>query len=331
MALRVVRLESVPAVSRDKETLAVARSSLHHQAQALDRVASHLDDQFCRALELLLSCRGRVVVSGIGKSGLIGRKIAATLACSGTPSFFVHPGEAAHGDLGMVTPEDVLILVSNSGETSELVQLLPHFLELGVPIIALVGRITSSLARAASVVLDIEVEKETCPHNLVPTTSALVMLALGDALAMAAMRAREFGPNDFGRYHPGGTLGRRLSKRVKDVMQSQELPLVTVERRVREALVVMNEGRCGLVIVVDEDSRPVGIVTDGDLRRALQERPHLLELSVRKIMSKNPVTISEDATVNEAEERMHRLRIKALVVVNDEQRVSGIVEIFARG
>lgn len=331
MTLRVVPLETVPAIGRDDGILDVARASLHLQAEALERLATRLDEEFCRALEVILACRGRVVVSGIGKSGLIGRKIAATLACSGTPSFFVHPGEAAHGDLGMVTADDVLVLISNSGETAELVSLLPHFLELGVPIIALVGRGSSSLARAASVILDIAVEHETCPHNLVPTTSALVTLAMGDALAMAAMRVRCFGPQDFGRFHPGGALGRRLSNRVKDVMQSQQLPLVSPTRKVSEALLTMTAGRCGLVVVVDEASAPLGIVTDGDLRRALQERPGLLELPVSEIMTDKPVTIREDATVNEAEERMRRLRIKAIVVVNSHQRVTGVIEIFARG
>lgn len=328
MTLRAVAFESRITISREQGVIEAARSSLNSQAVALERLAGRLNGEFCTALDLLVGCRGRVVVSGMGKSGLIGRKIAATLSCCGTPSFFLHPGEAAHGDLGMVTHGDVLLLVSNSGESGELVGLLPSFLELGVPIIALVGDPCSTLARSANAVLDVSVERETCPHNLVPTTSALAALAMGDALATTSMKMRGVTASDVGRLHPAGSLGRRLTTRVRDVMQSRQLPLVTPERTVSEGVFTMTRGRCGLAVVVDEDSEPVGIITDGDLRRALQQRPGLLDLPVSEIMTSQPVTIHEDATLHEAEERMHRLRLKALVVIDHKHRVSGVIEIF---
>lgn len=317
----------VEAENQDAQ-LEVARVSLTAQAEALRRMAARLDESFIAALRTVLSCKGRVVVCGMGKSGLIGRKTAATLSSTGTPAFFLHPGDATHGDLGMVTADDVLLLISNSGQTDEVVRLLPHFQELGVPIVALVGRADSPVGRAADVVLDISVDRETCPHNLAPTTSALSTMAMGDALAMAALRARRFTPDDFARLHPGGTLGKRLVRRVRDAMKYLDLPLAHEKMPMDEALVVMNAGRCGLVIVVDEHRRSIGIVTDGDLRRGLQRPQGLLTAELSEIMTPRPVTIRETATYKEAQERMHRLRIKALVAVDDANRVTGVVEIF---
>jgi len=331
VTLRVVELENFSETSAAEQTLAAARQSLRQQAAELLRISDRLGLDFCRAVDVLFACRGRVVVCGVGKSGLVGRKIAATFSCSGTPSFFMHGSEAAHGDLGMVRPEDVLVVISNSGATEEIVRLLPHFQELGVPIVAVVGAPVSSIARAATVVLDASVESETCPHNLVPTTSALSALAVGDALAVALMQRRGVGARDVGRNHPGGSLGRRCNGHVRDVMQRQQLPLVGPELRVREALLSMTSGRCGLLIAVDDALHPVGIVTDGDLRRALQRQPNLLDLTVSDIMTRDPVTIPEDASVQLAEQRMRRLRLKALVVVNGQNRVSGIVEVFSAG
>jgi arabinose-5-phosphate isomerase len=328
MTLRVVPLESVQAVQPNVGLLDAARTSILHQANALTKLANRIDDDFSRAVELILECTGRVVVSGMGKSGLVGRKLAATLNCSGTPSIFLHPGEAAHGDLGMVTAQDLLVIISNSGETTELVTILPYFVELGIPIVALVGQQSSSIGRAATVALDISVDRESCPHNLVPTTSALVTLATGDALAMAAMVKRGFTAQDFGRFHPGGALGTQLSNRVRDVMQTQQLPLVPETRLLGEALLPMSSGRCGLVIVTDHDGKPLGIVTDGDLRRALQHDPNALHSPVSAFMTRKPVTVRDDATIREAEERMHRLRLKALVVVDTKQQVVGVIEIF---
>lgn len=310
------------------ELLREARAGLEAQARALRHVASRLDSEFCAAVELMLKCRGRVVVCGVGKSGLIGRKLAATFSCSGTPSAFLHAAEASHGDLGMVTRADVMVLVSNSGSTGELVWLLPYFRELGVALIAIVGDGRSPLARAADAVLDVSVDAEICPHNLLPTTSALSMLAVGDALAVALMNKRAFTAEEFARFHPGGALGRRLNDRVADSMKTRDLPLAAADVTVREALLTMSAGRCGLVVIVDTERRPVGIVTDGDLRRGLHSRGDLLSLPLSSVMTKPPVTIRQDVLAHEASERMRRLRIKALVVVNEDGQVVGIADIF---
>lgn len=327
MTLRVLTLgEAQP--SEPELVLAAARAELSSQAGALEELAAGLDAGFCRALDLISECRGRLAVCGVGKSGLIGRKLAATFACSGTPSFFLHPADASHGDLGMLTSEEVLLLISNSGGTGEVVRLLPEFLELGLPIIALVGQPDSALGRAATVVLETRVERETCPHNFVPTTSSLVTLALGDALAMAAMRRRNLTSCDLARFHPGGTLGKRGHRVVADVMQTHPLPLVSPGQRLTEALLTMSAGQCGLVIAVDSGGRPLGIITDGDLRRALVTKPDLRSFSVDDVMTRNPVTVRHDSRVSHARERMHRLRLKALVVVDDEGHVVGIIEVF---
>jgi arabinose-5-phosphate isomerase len=240
----------------------------------------------------------------------------------------LHPGEAQYGELGMVTSEDVLLLISNSGSTEELTCLLPYFRELGVPIIAMVGDSSSPIARAATAVLDISVDRETCPHNLVPTTSALSTLALGDALAMAAMMERQLTPDDLARVHPAGVLGQRSHRSVAEVMKSQDLPLASPSVSVREALLVMSAGRVGLVVVVSHACTPIGILTDGDLRRGIQSVPDLMHHTISEVMTRSPITIPMNASIAEANQRMRRLRIKALIVVDDSNRVVGVVEIF---
>ncbi len=328
MALRAI-VSPVRDLAEDPEDpIAFARAGLHAQAASLGQMANRLNGDFTKALKLILECKGRVVLCGMGKSGLIGRKLVATFSSTGTPAVFLHPGDAMHGDLGVVTRKDVLVLISNSGQTDEVVWLLPHFRDLGIPIIALVGQPQSAVGRAATVVLDVSVECETCPYNLTPTTSALSTMAMGDALAMAAMRARKFTEKDFARLHPGGALGLRLARRVRDVMKYLDLPLADEDMSVDRALLVMSAGRCGLVIITDEECRPLGIVTDGDLRRALQRSGGLLGTRLSEIMTRQPVTIPETASYKEAQERMHRLRLKALVAVDETNRVTGVVEIF---
>lgn len=326
--LRVVTTKAKVANDPLESVLGAVRESLVTQAEAVAKLATRIDDDFLKALNLIVGCKGRLIVCGIGKSGLIGRKTAATFACSGTPSFFLHPAEAAHGDLGMITGQDVMLLISNSGETQEIVRLLPFLQEQGIPLIAIVGRTGSSMGRAADAVIDVSVDHEACPLNLVPTTSAMTTLAMGDALAMAAMRVRDFSADDFGRFHPGGSLGHRLNSRVRDVMQTSPLPLALESTPVSDMLVSMTVGRCGLVVVTNENRQLRGIVTDGDLRRALQMHRDLLQHNVGDIMTTQPVAIHESASVREADERMRRLRIKALVVVNDDNQVCGIAEIF---
>ncbi|HTM23217.1 MAG TPA: KpsF/GutQ family sugar-phosphate isomerase [Kofleriaceae bacterium] len=290
-------------------------------------LADRLDESFALTVEAMLNAAGHVVVMGVGKSGLIGKKIASTFASTGTPSFFVNAAEAHHGDLGMITARDTALLVSHSGETEEVVQLVPHLRRLGITIIALVGQLDSTLARSADVALDVSVHREACPNNLAPTSSALAALAMGDALAVSLMRRRGFGAGDFARFHPGGTLGRRLCTQVRDVMRGNDLPIVAPTDTVGDSLVTMTRGRLGLILVMNGD-RLLGLVTDGDLRRAMQRHSDLLRLPVTEIMTRNPVTIDENTLLDDAHQRLQAMKLKALVVVGDEGKVTGIVEVF---
>ncbi len=310
-----------------------ARQALRDQATALQAMAARLDGGFAAAVSLILATDGRVAVVGVGKSGIIGRKIVATLSSTGTPSLFVNAAEARHGDLGMVTSADLVILISYSGETDEVVGLLPHLRALGVPMIGLVGAPQSSLARGVDIVLDVSVAGETCPNNLAPTTSTLATLAMGDALAVALMRERNFGAADFRRTHPGGALGRKLGTRVGEVMQRKGLPTVPPTTSLADALRVMSIGKLGLVIVMNRigtEDRLVGLLTDGDLRRAMQRDPveQLPHRTVAQLMTRNPATIDEDALLVDAHARMQAMKLKALVVLGDEGRVTGVIEIF---
>jgi arabinose-5-phosphate isomerase len=304
-----------------------ARRVLLEQANTLMDLAERVDDRFVRAVEMLLTARGHVVVVGVGKSGQIGKKIASTLASTGTPSFFVNAGEAHHGDLGMLVPGSTAIVISHSGETSEVVDLLPHLRRSEVRMIALVGRLGSTLAREADVALDVSVEREACPNNLAPTTSTLATLAMGDALAVALMRRKGFGSRDFARFHPGGSLGRRLLTRVCDVMRRNDLPVVAPGESVGESLVLLTKGRLGLLLIMNGE-RLVGIVTDGDLRRGMQRHDDLLRRPISDIMTSNPVTVDQETLLDDAMHRMQALKIKALVAVDGAGKVSGVVEVF---
>ncbi|MFT3928180.1 MAG: KpsF/GutQ family sugar-phosphate isomerase [Myxococcales bacterium] len=306
-----------------------ARETFLQQAEAIAAMAQRVDRSFGRAVSLLYATPGHVITMGMGKSGHVARKIAATLASTGTPSFFVHPAEAFHGDLGMVTDRDTVLVFSYSGETEEVLRLLPHLKRAGVSVVALVGCTESTLARAAHVALDVSVEREVCPNNLAPTNSTLAALAMGDALSVALMRAKQFGAEDFARFHPGGALGKRLLTRVCDVMHRGSLPLVRLDTTVRESLFTITRGRLGLALVIKGKSLQ-GIVTDGDLRRSMQKHEDVLDLPVQAVMSPNPVCISEHALLSEAEELMRQRKLKALVVVDGAGRPVGIVEIFQR-
>ncbi|MBF8780881.1 KpsF/GutQ family sugar-phosphate isomerase [Pseudomonas fulva] len=306
--------------------LPIAKKALIAQAEAVTQMASRLDDNFQNAVELLLGCKGRAVVCGMGKSGLIGKKMVATFASTGTPSFFLHPAEAFHGDLGMLKPIDVLILISYSGETEELIKLIPSLKSFGNRIIAMTGKGTSTLARHADIWLDISVEREVCPNNLAPTTSTLATMAMGDALAVALIEAIAFKPMDFARYHPGGSLGRKLLTRVRDVMHAPA-PVVAPDTRFHDCLLVMTRSRLGLALVLDQD-KLVGIVTDGDLRRALLEDQGIVNSPVSAFMTRSPRTIDQDAQLAEAEAFMVEHKIRALAVTGDGGAVVGVVEIF---
>jgi arabinose-5-phosphate isomerase len=322
--LRALRRTTSPATS---PLIEEARRVLRHQAGTLAELADRVDERFAFACEILHDTQGHVVVSGVGKSGIIGRKIASTLASTGTPALFVNAAEAHHGDLGMITERDTALLISYSGETEEVIELLPYLRSLKVRVIGLVGQLDSTLARSVDVVLDISVDREACPHNLAPTNSAMATLGMGDALAIALMRRRGFTSDDFARYHPGGTLGRRLLTRVKDVMRYTKLPVVAPNDTVGESLMTITEGRLGLVLVMSGE-RLVGLVTDGDLRRAMQRCENLLTLPVSEIMTRNPVTIDEDTLLTDAHQRMQGMKLKALVVLGKDGRVSGVIEVF---
>lgn len=304
-----------------------AKDIFQQQASAVLALADRIDERFAEAVDTIVATPGHTVFFGMGKSGLIAQKLAATFASTGTPSFFVHSAEAHHGDLGMITERDTAVLLSYSGETQEVVNLIPHLRRLGVPIIALVGNLESRLAIGADLALDISVDREACPNNLAPTTSAMATLAMGDALAVALIRRRNFRAADFARFHPGGSLGRRLTVRVRDAMRSESLPVVEPSATVGESLVTLTEGRLGLLLVMNGE-RLVGLVTDGDLRRAMQRHRDLLSLPVSAIMTDNPVTIDEDTLLDVARQRMQIMKLKALVAVNGKGRVTGVVEVF---
>ena len=305
--------------------LQIARDTLAVESTALTQLSRRLNDDFNQVVELILACRGRLVIGGIGKSGLIGKKMVATFASTGTPSFFLHPTEAFHGDLGMLKPIDIVMLISYSGETDDVNKLLPSLKNFGNQIIALTSNKNSTLARHADYVLDITVEREVCPNNLAPTTSALVTLALGDALAVSLITARDFQPADFAKFHPGGSLGRRLLCKVKDQMQTR-LPVIAPNSNFTDCLSAMNEGRMGVALVM-ENQQLKGIITDGDIRRALTANgANTLSKTAQELMTSHPKTIHQDTYLSEAENYMKAHKIHSLVVVDDAQNVVGLVE-----
>ncbi|WP_175728628.1 arabinose 5-phosphate isomerase KdsD [Burkholderia ambifaria] len=308
----------------DDRALALARDVLDIEADAVRALRDQLDGDFVQAVALLLGCRGRVVVSGIGKSGHIARKIAATLASTGTPAFFVHPAEASHGDLGMVTSDDVFIGISYSGESEELVAILPLVKRIGAKLIAITGRAESSLGTLADVNLNAAVSKEACPLNLAPTASTTAALALGDALAVAVLDARGFGSEDFARSHPGGALGRRLLTHVRDVMRSgDDVPRVGLDATLSDALFQITAKRLGMTAVVGPDGRVAGIFTDGDLRRVLAREGDFRTLAIVDVMTREPRTIGPDHLAVEAVELMERHRINQMLVVDADGALIG--------
>ena len=305
--------------------LQTAKETLDLYTQEIDRLKQRLSDEFNQAVELMLHCEGRVVVAGIGKSGLVGKKMVATFASTGTPSFFLHPTEAFHGDLGMLKPIDVVILISNSGETDDVNKLIPSLKSFGNKIIAITGNPHSTLGKYADVVLNIHVEREACPNNLAPTTSTLVTMALGDALAIALINARDFRAEDFARVHPGGSLGRKLLCRVRDVM-NPNVPVAEPSATFSECLSVMNEGRMGVAVIM-QAGELCGIITDGDIRRTLAKfGAESLNKTAEQIMSRSPKTIADSTFLGKAEEMMKALHIHSLVALDEHGKVSGLIE-----
>ena len=299
------------------------------EAKAIEALTDRVDDNFLRACELMFLCPGRVIATGIGKSGHIARKIAATLASTGTPSFFVHPAEASHGDLGMITAKDVVLSLSNSGETDELLTILPLIKRQNVPLIAMTGNASSSLARLADVHLDVSVSTEACPLGLAPTASTTAALVMGDALAIALLEARGFTSEDFARSHPAGSLGRRLLVHISDIMhKGEQIPRVNSRASLTSALVEMTRKGLGMTAIVDDEDRLLGIFTDGDLRRAVDDDDiDLRNTEVHKLMTSNPKTISADKLAAEAAQVMEAHKIHALLVVDADSRVVGALNI----
>ena len=302
----------------------LGREVIQLEAEALQTLAKRVDGQFAEACRLILACTGRVIVTGMGKSGHIGGKIAATLASTGTPSFFVHPGEASHGDVGMITTPDIVLAISNSGETEEILTILPIIKRMGVKLIALTGGLQSSLARQADAVLNASVEKEACPHNLAPTASTTAALAIGDALAVALLKSRGFTREDFARAHPAGSLGRRLLLYVSDIMHTgTAIPQVAEGASLREALLEMTGKGLGMTGVVDRQGRLVGIFTDGDLRRGLNRSVDVYNAKITEVMTQNPKTTRADRLAAETVQLMRSLKINGLFVVDENNRVLG--------
>ncbi len=309
-------------------SLESARRVLTIEANAIRALADRLDSSFIRALDILQACRGRVVLTGMGKSGFIARKVAATLASTGSPALFLHPAEGVHGDLGMVVRDDVVVAVSNSGETEELNQLLPAFKRLGVRLVSLVGNPRSTLARQSDVALDVGVAEEACPMNLAPTASTTAALAMGDALAVALLERRGIRAEDFALIHPGGTLGRKLLLTVEDLMhRGDEVPRVSQDLTMREAIPVISGKRLGMAAVTDADGRLTGIITDGDLRRALQRWPDLLERPIHAVMTGRPKRIGKNELAAKAVQVMEQHAITSLLIVDDGERVEGVIHL----
>lgn len=307
---------------------ALGRDVIQIEADTIHDLIERIDEHFAKACEYLLNCPGRIVVIGVGKSGHIGKKIAATLASTGSPAFFIHPSEAKHGDIGMITAEDVLLVLSNSGESEEIVDIIPSIKRLGVPLISLTGKPQSTLAKAATVNLDISVKKEACPLGLAPTSSTTATLVMGDALAMALLHLRGFTQHDFALSHPGGALGRRLLLRVESLMHKDDhIPIVKENTSLKEALVEMTQKKLGMTTVVNMKGELIGLFTDGDVRRSLDERIDIHETQIQNIMSHRPKTIHPEMLAAEALNIMETHKITSLVVVNPDNQPVGVIHI----
>ncbi len=302
---------------------------LKDEADSILGLIPQLGEDFDKAVEIILACKGKFIVTGVGKSGHIGAKIAATLSSTGTPSFFMNPLDAFHGDLGVITKDDVVLAISNSGQTDELLRFLPHLMENNIPVIGMSGDPKSLLAQYSSAHLNAAVAREACPLGLAPTSSTTAALALGDALACALMEARNFKAADFAQFHPGGSLGRRLLTKAKNVMRTEELPVVPPTMKLGDAVIHVSNGRLGLC-VIEEEGRILGIITDGDIRRAMQNsQDKFFALTAADVMTKNPKIVSPETKITEIEQILHKNKIHSVLVADEEQRLIGIVDSFS--
>ena len=302
---------------------------LHEEAQAIEGLTSQLDDNFDQAVRLIYHCHGKVIVTGVGKSGHIGTKIAATLASTGTPAFYVNPLDVYHGDLGVITPDDVVLALSNSGQTDELLRFLPMVLHMKVPIIGMSGNPQSLLAKYSTCHITVHVEREACPLNLAPTSSTTAALAMGDALAVALMQVRGFRPGDFAQFHPGGELGKRLLTTAADVMRSEDLPVIPKEMHLGEAIIHVSKGKLGLGVSLD-NGHVIGLITDGDIRRAMERwQAEFFDHTVNDIMTRNPKCVLPTTKITETQEVMQANKIHTVLVVDEEKHLLGIVDHYS--
>ena len=305
-----------------------ARDVLKIEAQGILSLVERIGPDFEKAVEMIMKAKGRVILTGMGKSGLVGRKISATLSSTGTPSFFLHPAEAIHGDLGMVSGNDVVLAISNGGHTPEINTLLPLLRKMGARIISFTGGLDSPMAKASDVVIDVGVEREACPMGLAPTSSTTAVMAMGDALAVVLISRHRFGRDDFKKFHPGGSLGERLASKVRDIMITDDrIPMVPIDSQVRVALKEINEKKIGATVVIDEGKKLVGMISDGDLRRALIRQENILDLMVEEVMTPSPKTVDEDLTIAEALRLMELYAITHLVIVDMHNRVKGVLHL----
>lgn len=308
--------------------LETASEVLLTEADSIKKLIERLDSSFEKAIDLLYNCKGRVIITGMGKSGIIGKKIAATFSSTGTPSFFLHPAESTHGDSGILTRDDIVLAISNSGETAELLQLLPLIKRFGLPLIALTGKMNSTLSQKSDVTLDISVEKEACPHNLAPTASTTATLALGDALAVCLLKKRKFTPEDFLMFHPSGALGKGVFWKVEDLMISGDnLPFISPQTSFKDAISLISEKGLGLALVTNATGKLDGILTDGDIRRAVQKYDNLSGLLVQDVMTKNPKTVLKDDLAAKALQLMEKYSITSVVILKENGCPDGIVHI----
>lgn len=306
----------------------IAQETLNIEAQTLINAAKNISDDFNKAVETILTCKGKLVVSGVGKSGLIGAKMAATFASTGTPSFFLHPTEALHGDLGMIGKDDVVIAISYSGESEELSSILPHIKRFGTPLIGMTRDKNSTLGQYSDVVIDIVVEKEACPLNIAPTSSTTLTLALGDALAVSLMKARDFKKSDFASFHPGGALGKKLFVKVKNLMRRDDLPIVSKDAKMKDAILKISEGRIGTALITDEKGQLAGLMSDGDVRRALMNEDFSLDDNVMKYATQNPMSIDdEEMLASDALVLIEEKKIQLLVITDKAKKIQGVLHI----
>jgi len=309
-------------------TLDIAREVIKKEADAVAGLLDHLDENFEKAVETILKTTGRVIVTGMGKSGIVGKKIAATFSSTGTPAIFLHPAEAIHGDLGIVTERDIVLAISKSGDTAELHQIIPAFKRLGIPIILLTAEINSPMAERSDIVINCSVPSEACPNNLVPTASSTAAVVMGDALAVALFRQRGFSAEQFAKLHPGGSLGRRLLVRVSDLMHTgDKIPTVTETMTVMETLIVMSRGRLGIAAVLDSDGRLAGVFTDGDLRRLSEHGQDFFDRPISEVMTRNPRTIAPDAILDEVLALCEQHKITVLVATDSDNHPVGIIHL----